>query len=222
MDANHGAMAMGHMTHSTRRLASLLALVMSLSGLNRLWAAQPIVGGVYDHPGDLLVRPLDEATTVPYHVQDRRLSRVEKLNDPAFCTFDRPGALTVLAMDDRTVVARYDAEGLTSARSCASGTIFQLAPAEFHDIHPLADVGAARSNADPDAKTSASMMISVLLLLLCGLVIAVRAFWMIGSPLPRIADGRVDTTDPPSQPPAEVHSAEPPPTGDTRAKNIRL
>jgi hypothetical protein len=181
-----------------------------------------MVGGVYAHPGDRWVRPLDEATTIPDHVQDRRLSRGEKRNDPAFCTFDRPGALTVLAMDNRTVVARYDAEGLMRARRCASGTIVQLAPAEFHDMHTLADGGAARSDADPDSKTLASMMSSVLLLWLCALASAFRAFWMLGSPPSRMADGRVDTTEPSSQSPAEGQAPEPPPTGGTRAKNIRL
>jgi hypothetical protein len=219
---------MGNMTHSIIRLAPLIALVLSLSGLKSLWAAQPIVGDVYDHPGDMWVRPLDEATTIPYHVHDRRLSRVEKVNDPAFCTFDRPGALTVLAMDDRTVVARYDAEGSMSARSCASGTIVQLAPAEFHDLHTLertkgqirVDVSAAGSNAGEDSNTLASVLIGLLFLL--ALAIAFRAFWRIGSPPPRIADGRVDTTDPPNHPPAEAQSLEPPPASGTRAKNIRL
>jgi hypothetical protein len=210
------------MTPSTKRLASLLAVVMSLSGLKSLWAAQPIVGDVYDHPGDMWVRPLDEATTIPYHVQDSRLSRVAQVNDPAFCPCARPGALTVLAMDDRTVVARDDGEGSMSARRGPRGTSVHLAPAECHHLHPLADVGAARSNADPDATTSASVMISLLLLVLCALVIAFRAFWRLGSPPPRIADGRVDTTEPPGQPPAEGQAAAPPPTSGTRAKNMRL
>jgi hypothetical protein len=210
---------MACMKHFTRRLASLLAIVMRLAGLNRLWAAQPIVGDVYDHLGDMWVRPLDEATTIPYHVQDSRLSREEKVNDLAFCTFDRPGALTVLAMDDRTVVARYDAEGAMRARSCASGTIFQLAPAEFQYLRTIADGRAARSNAQKDSKAPATVVIS-LLLVLVALWIAFRCYWMIGSP--RMADGRVDTTEPLSQPPPEAQSAEPPSMRGSRAKNIRL
>jgi hypothetical protein len=214
-------MAVAYMKPSTRRLASLLAIVASLSGLQSLWAAHPIVGAVYDSPRDMWVRPLDEATTTPFYVHDSRLSREEKVNDLAFCTVDRPGALTVLAMDDRTVVARYDAEGLMSARSCASGTIFQLAPAEFHHMHTMADAHAARSHADREANALASGLLTLVLFLLA-LSIAFRAFWTIGSAPQRTADGRVDPTEPPSQQPAEGHSADPPPTSGPRAKNIRL
>jgi hypothetical protein len=189
---------------SLPHLSVLLAIVAHLSGV----AAEPILGDVYASPPGLWVRPLEEATTTPFHVHESRLSPEDKVHDLAFCTLDRPGTLTVLARAERTVVMRYDADGPLSARGCASGTVFQLAPAELAQLSPRVD-------AAPEAPAWASGLI-VLALGLWALLLVGRACWTI------LASPRMDTPEPASEPPAEEPSADPPPPSGTRAKNIRL